>query len=719
LRKPNVRCLCSTLLAVAVAVLLVPSSCRRQDDVSGPGGAVSTAPGAQGSQQKAAAAESPSTPAETAAAVPTATPAETAAAVPTTTPAETAAAVPTATPAEAPTTEPAVTTPTSDPPPPQPVELPPDTKTLAVIQTSDLHGYILPQKVLIRPGEKKEDGYTADMGGSEWFAGYLKIAREHYPGRVLLLDGGDMFQGTVISNRFEGATVIEAMMRLGYAAAVVGNHEFDFGPVGEGTQGDPFGALKERGAQAGFPLLAGNTIDRTTGNPVAWPGFAPYALVTVDGIKVGIVGGPTQDTAVYSGEAVGAGLEFLPLAQTLVQYAPVLREAGARIIIGLVHAGGVCEKFDNEYDLSTCEPDEEMFRIARALPPGTVDLLIGGHTHQILAHRVNGIPILQAGAKGVVFSMAEIHYSPAIEKVVRVDIKRPVGICHYHFRGEDDCAFIDHIPTPERVPATFLGQEVTAVPFLQEIFSEEQRKVLADAQEKLGPRAVRRIERPDQGIDHPVGLLTTRVLLDSFPEAQIAMLNESGIRAALPEGELTYSDIFEVFPFDSSVALVRMPGDLLLDLLRLASSGAHGLPVVRGLRLVIDRARDDCIAQDWDGRNGNEKWERNLLVSATLEDGSPITSDGTFTIIMSSYLAHGGSDFKRILSKLPEGSISFLPDAPPVRDLVVRWLRVNPVELGGPGDPYTTSPDGKPLVTILNWDHVLGSGCAQPRSESP
>ncbi len=705
---------------IVVLALLSAVSCKSGNDAPAPSPAAGTPPAssAASAQKEAGPAPAPATPADGPAAAPAKGSSPDAPAPEAAAPTEGAAAPAGAGGDGAPAAAEATAAASTGTPSPA-AELPADTVTLAVLETNDVHGYILPQKVFIRPDEKKQEGYTAEMGGAEWIAGYLKIAREHFQGRVLLLDGGDMFQGTMISNRFEGATVVEAMNRLGYAAAAVGNHEFDFGPAGEDTQGDPYGALKERGAQAKFPLLAANIIDRQTGNPVAWPGFAPYVLLEINGIKVGIIGGASRDTPTYSGPSVGAGVEFLPLDEVLIRYAPELRKAGARIIIGLLHAGGVCEEFDKPDDLSTCEPDEEMFQIARALPPGTVDLLIGGHTHRILAHRINGIPVIQAAAKGTLLGMAEIHYSPSLGKVVRVDIPRTVGVCHHHFKGEGDCAFLDHIPTTEHVPATFLGQEVAPVPFLQEIFTENQRQVLAEAQEKLGPKTIRRIDRPDEGVDHPIGLLTTRVLLDSFPDAQIAMLNESGIRAGLPEGELTMSDIFEVFPFDSSVAYVRMPGELLLDLLRLASSGAHGLPVIRGLRLVIDLAKDDCIAQDWDGQNGKEKWERNLLVSATLEDGTPVATDGTYTIIMSSYLAQGGSDFKRILSKLPEGSITFPPDAPPLRDLVVRWLKVNPVELGGPTDPYTTSPDGKPLVTVLNWDHVVGSSCTQPSAATP
>ena len=65
---------------------------------------------------------------------------------------------------------------------------------------------------------------------------------------MLLLDGGDLFQGTMASNLTEGAVVIDAMNALGYAAAALGNHEFDFGPAGQRSVAlagdDPFGALK-------------------------------------------------------------------------------------------------------------------------------------------------------------------------------------------------------------------------------------------------------------------------------------------------------------------------------------------------------------------------------------------------------------------------------------------------------------------------------------------
>ena len=133
-----------------------------------------------------------------------------------------------------------------------------DPVTISIIGTNDLHG-----GVLARNGR----------GGLALLGGYLHRLRETRArdgGAVLVVDAGDMFQGTLESNLSEGASVVSAYNALGYAAAAVGNHEFDFGPVGPASTprtatDDPRGALKARAAEARFPFLAANLIDNATG----------------------------------------------------------------------------------------------------------------------------------------------------------------------------------------------------------------------------------------------------------------------------------------------------------------------------------------------------------------------------------------------------------------------------------------------------------------------
>src|SRR4051812_24665216 len=89
---------------------------------------------------------------------------------------------------------------------------------LVLAGTTDLHGWFM--------GHESEH-----RGGEDVLAGYLEVLRRRADG-VVLLDSGDMFQGTLPSNRSEGAAVIALMNALSYDAAAIGNHEFDFGPVG-------------------------------------------------------------------------------------------------------------------------------------------------------------------------------------------------------------------------------------------------------------------------------------------------------------------------------------------------------------------------------------------------------------------------------------------------------------------------------------------------------
>src|SRR5687767_10145413 len=151
--------------------------------------------------------------------------------------------------------------------------------TLSIVGTNDLHGGVLPAE---------------GRGGLAWLGGYvnnLRAARARDGGAVLLIDAGDMWQGTLESNLDEGATVVAAYNALGYTAAAVGNHEFDFGPAGpaatpRNASDDPRGALKARATEATFPFLAANLIDTSTGWPVAWPNVKPSAIVEVSGVKV-------------------------------------------------------------------------------------------------------------------------------------------------------------------------------------------------------------------------------------------------------------------------------------------------------------------------------------------------------------------------------------------------------------------------------------------------
>ena len=596
--------------------------------------------------------------------------------------------------------QPSVSTPV---PAPAPVPL-----WISIAVTNDVHGYLEPQPWFLPAADGARHRYT--IGGVEWLAGYLEILKARDP--VILLDAGDMFQGTLISNTVNGASVVAAMNHLGYAAAAVGNHEFDFGRERAGDA-DPFSALKARAGEAAFPFLAANIYDRATGATVAWPGVASHVVIEVAGLKVAILGGATEETPRISMPTVGEALDFRPLEEVLPPLAKRLRAEGADLVIALVHAGGACDLGTPVNDHSTCEPDSEIFRLARAMDPADVDLIAGGHTHDHVSHLVNGIPVLEGGAYLRSFSLVRLRWSRTEKRITDFDFEGPVGVCHEVPEGWVSCVALQEadrgrIASAARRPASFLGAEVKPVRFLEEILDDRLRAGLEKAREPLGPRVTRALAKEGNG-DHPVGLMEADILLDTYRSATVVLVNESGIRAGIPEGDLTYGDLFRVFPFQSQPALLELSGRELLDLLRLASNGAHGLPVVGGIRIVIDRARDDCIREDWNGDGVREPWERHLLVSASMPDGAPVDPDGSYVVVSNSYLAAGGSDFDKVLGDVPEQRKS-IPEDVPIRDVIARWLRAHPDVRLGEGD-YGLDTADRPRVEVRNPDHILGSAC--------
>ena len=198
---------------------------------------------------------------------------------------------------------------------------------VVIMHTNDLHGQLLPK-----------DG----IGGIAEIAAIIRSARPD-----LILDAGDMFTGTFLSDEFKGAPTIQAMNKIGYAAGTVGNHEFDYGQD----------ALRLRLREAKFPVLSANLQ-----TPISE--IKKYTVMTAKGIRFGLIGLTTEDVKSQSHPKNVGGVTVLDTVKTLEQFLPELRPK-SDFVIALVHL----------------EADEEK-RIASAFPE--IRLIIGGHSHEAL-----------------------------------------------------------------------------------------------------------------------------------------------------------------------------------------------------------------------------------------------------------------------------------------------------------------------------------------------
>jgi 5'-nucleotidase len=518
------------------------------------------------------------------------------------------------------------------------------TITVSIVGTNDVHGGIL-----------ERDG----RGGLALFAGYvrnLRNARARDGGAVLLIDAGDMFQGTLESNLSEGAPVVAAYNLLGYAAAAVGNHEFDFGPVGpESTpvrpSDDPRGALKARAAQARFPFLAANLIDATTGRPVAWPNVKASVLIDVKGVPVGIVGVMTAEAVTATIAANVVGLSIAPLAATIEEEARALRSRGAAVVIVAAHAGGRCTAFTNPDDLSSCDPAGEILAVVRALPRGLIDMIVAGHSHAGMAHYVEGVPVVESYVTGRAFGRVDLTIDRAARRVMGTRIFPPRDLCARENPSTHSCDAASLAAAS--APAVYEGEPVVADAAIAAVIAPALDKVRALKSRPLGITLEMPIRR--QGVDSPLGNLFTDAIRASVPGADVALHNVSGgLRADLPAGRLTYGSVYEVMPFDNRVVSIRMTGAQLEQVF--ARQFAQSRRVL-GVSGVTVRARCSGSTPEVTLQRPSGEWVRD---------------DEWLVVVTNDFLVTGGDDV--LTTVIPPEGVRIPDDAPLSRDVLAEYL---------------------------------------------
>lgn len=519
--------------------------------------------------------------------------------------------------------------------------------TLSIVGTTDLHGAVF---------ERNTRGGLAILGG---YVKNLRAARAADGGAVLLIDAGDTYQGGIESNLTEGALVVDAFNAMGYAAAAIGNHEFDFGPVDEAGRrrsphDEPRGAVKAIAARARFPVLSANLLDESTGRLVDWTNVSPSTLVDAAGVKVGIVGVMTIDALRSTLVVNTRGLRVAPLAPAIAAEAQKLRAAGAHVVIVAAHAGGNCRRFDQPLDLSACDETSEIFQVARALPPGLVDVIVAGHTHGGVAHRVNGIPITQSFSGGRAFGRIDLTFDRTKNVVADARIFAPRDLCANENPDAHGCdPAVDRGPF---APVQYEGHAVRPDPAVVEAMAPQLQYVRHLQATPLGvyvETPLRRAADPES----PLGNLFVDALRASVPGADVAINNSiaaGGLRADLPRGPLTFGLFYDVFPFDNQVARLSLTGaELTQVLIEEIQRGRRGTLSISGIRV-----RADCRT---DG----------LHVRVLRASGGPIEASDALLVVTTDMLASGAV----FSSVAPPGGFTLLYAAPVVREVVSDWIQ--------------------------------------------
>jgi 2',3'-cyclic-nucleotide 2'-phosphodiesterase (5'-nucleotidase family) len=531
--------------------------------------------------------------------------------------------------------------------------LPPATYHLTVIGTNDLHGHLEAMPLL---------------------AGYieaLRVARQN-DGGVLLIDGGDMYQGTLESNQDEGIPVTQVYNAMGYAAAALGNHEFDFGPIGPNATPrspgeDPFGALGRNTAQAAFAILSSNLRARAEAPPLPKeirPSLTfdlPMPPADIKGKRaiprVAIIGGSTHDTLTTTIAKNVAGLEFVPLATTVAAEAARVRsEERADVVLLTAHAGTKCRTATGGLaEEEGCDLNDELPRLIRALPEGTIQGAVGGHTHASAAALYLGVPMIESLSYGKAFGRFDLvlQFTGGKWQVQSAMIYALRHLCAEPKESPATC-------TAERYEGRVIERTKDAK--LLQIIADAEAKAKMQKQAPLGVTLAAEFGR---GYDHEsalgnlfVDLLQQRARRGAFDEhvqhaanvasdkkakkpIYVGMINGGGLRQVLPAGQLTFGALFEAMPFDNRVASAELSSTELADLLLRHHKKRGSYMSIGGIRVRVTEKK--YVRKDENGAQGASQ----QLAKVELLDvaGKLLPRDTKFVVVASDFLLEGGDGF--------------------------------------------------------------------------
>jgi 2',3'-cyclic-nucleotide 2'-phosphodiesterase (5'-nucleotidase family) len=237
-------------------------------------------------------------------------------------------------------------------------------------------------------------------------------------GNVLLVDGGDEMQGSLLSNLQKGAPTIATFNSMGYNVATFGNHEFDWGQPN----------LVDRTTQATYPFVSANIVTNDTGScsTAGWtsPSFTkPYDIQTVAGVKVGFIGVTSTETPTITVATATQGLCFKDPFDSIIHYYDTVA-ADADVVVVISHLG----LEDGGYGYGIPVYGDKTLATKLINAGKVVPLIIGGHSHtnmtasfvQTVSGKPGQVTIGQAYYNGRAVGRADLTFDPSTKAVTVV-----------------------------------------------------------------------------------------------------------------------------------------------------------------------------------------------------------------------------------------------------------------------------------------------------------
>ncbi|WP_307407578.1 bifunctional 2',3'-cyclic-nucleotide 2'-phosphodiesterase/3'-nucleotidase [Neobacillus ginsengisoli] len=461
---------------------------------------------------------------------------------------------------------------------------------------NDFHGQLDTWRA-ITDSNKKIIDYS---GGIEYLAAYLKQREATNPANTLMVQAGDLVGASPpVSALLQDEPTIRFMNELGFDVGTIGNHEFDEGVTemkrliygGDNPKTSQYEAKYGKFTGSTMNYVVANVVDEKTNEPI----LPPYAVKEVEGMKIGFIGVVTTETPTIVTPSGTAGVKFTDEVEAINKYSKVLTDQGVKTIVVLAHDPG-SSKTDGTGATG------KLVDMAKAIDP-SVDVIYGAHDHKYLNTTVNGKLLVQSWSYGTAFSDIDLTIDPVTQDIIN-----------------EKAEVVDTLHSKITPDATI-------------------KKELDGYQEDIKPvvsKVVGATSAPITNVANDSGESALGNLIADGMRAvtgtQLGFMNSGGIRNPLPQGTITWGDLFKVQPFGNDLVTMTITGDQIRTLLNQqfqAPPSYNKIMAISGLRYT------------W---NDNKPYGSKVL-DIYLDNGTPINPTADYTITVNNFMADGGDGF--------------------------------------------------------------------------
>jgi len=486
-----------------------------------------------------------------------------------------------------------------------------DTVCISILHTTDLHGHILP---------------TADYDGNPDYGGLARCAAQIRRWRrenanSILIDVGDVYQGTEVSLRSKGELMIDLFNHLRYDAWIVGNHEFDWGI-------ETFLNALQRSA---MPVLAGNTIlnGKPAGASSDWQHpFAkvqPLIVKEVAGIKLAIIGMTTPGMPFWLGPEFTRGIEFQNPVEPVRRAMARAKGEGADAIVLSGHMGLKMRTGGDDFANTVMALTSEFPEIA---------VFIAGHTHQAIPSRLTN---------GALFTQAD-HFGIHVGRVDLLFDRNSKKLLH----REAICELMDNRFHPDHVIVSRAKSQLA-----------ESDAALSSPVGELA-ETLRGRSRPGMpsDVERLIGAAISEALAERKVPVDGVMHGAFDDTAALVAGPKTLNDIWTLIPYENYIVTARLSPEEIKTVMEEVFA-SHEKRNLLGFELKTQGRGNDC-----------------RIVSITLADGRPLDRNKKYDIAFNSFDSRsGGHHFMKLRALLERPEANYVLYPVQTRDALIDYFQ--------------------------------------------